>query len=124
MYAEFHAAVYELLVAAVTDVGVWDYVPDDINEVPCVVVGRPSGAATFPVVVFDLELPVYVVGRRQQAGSEAELLALVDRLFTVLGETRGAADWKVARVAPTVVTIAGLECPAYTVEVHTSTATC
>ena len=130
MFAEFRTEVVAVLTAALPDVPLWAVLPDDVNELPCVVVGRPGGRQTSERVVFDLDALVFVVGRRQQAGgSEDELIALADRVFMALGGTRGTKSpggdvIAVTRVDPRMLTIAGLECPAYTVEVEASATTC
>jgi hypothetical protein len=130
MFAEFRAEVHDTLAASLNGTPLWDVLPDDVNELPCVVVGRPSGHQTKQAVVFDLDLQVFVVGRRQQAGaSEDELTALADTVFAALGGTRGirapaGLSIAVTRVDPRLLTIAGNECPAYAVEVEASDTTC
>lgn len=130
MFAPFRAEVAALLTEQLPDVALWDEIPDDIAELPCVVVGRPGGRQTATAVVFDLTLSIFVVGRRQQAGgSEVELVELADAVFNALGATRGAKSpggivIGVTRVDPRLLSIAGQECPAYTVEVEASATTC
>ena len=130
MLFEFRSAVVALLRDKL-DTPVWDTIPDDVAEVPCLVVARPGADQTSTKVVFDLSLDVFVIGRRQQAGgSEDELVALADDVFLVFGETRstssldGEFSLGVVRIDPRVVTIAGLDCPAYVVSVESSAATC
>jgi hypothetical protein len=130
MFAAFRNEVIATLVAALPDVPLWPVIPDDVNELPCVVVGRPGGRQTATAVVFDLDLTVFVLGRRQQAGgSEDELTDLADQVFTALGGTRGTRSpggevVSVTRLDPRTLTVAGLDVPAYTVELESSATTC
>ena len=130
MLEAFRAEVVATLEGALVGVPQWDILPDDIAELPCIVVGRPAARQTNTAVVFDLDLQVFVIGRRQQAGgNEAELVALADSVLRALGGTRGARTpgggvISVTRADPRILTIAGQECPAYTVEVEASTTTC
>jgi hypothetical protein len=128
MLAQFRSEVVATL--AVVAVPLWDVLPDDVAELPCLVVGRPSARQTSTAVVFDLGLQVFVIGRRQQAGAaEAELVELADDVMTALGGTRGkrapsGGTIAVTRADPRILTIAGQDCPAYTVEVEASATTC
>ena len=130
MFAAFRAEVVATLEAAMPDVPLWPALPDDVNELPCLVVGLPGARETATAVVFDLDLTIFVIGRRQHAGgAELELLELTDRVFGVLGGTRGTRTpmrevIAVTRVDPRLLTVAGLECPAYTVAVEASATTC
>ena len=130
MLAEFRAEVVAVLAVALPDVAQWDEIPDDIAEVPCLVVGRPGARQTSTAVVFDLDLPVYVIGRRQRAGgAEDELTELADNVLAALGGTRGARaphglTVAVVRIDPRQLSIAGQECPAYAVQVEASATTC
>lgn len=130
LLSDFRAAVGATLAGKLpTPTPLWDAVPDDVAELPCVVIGLPSSRQTSTAVVFDLALDVIVVGRRQDAGdAEEELVALADEVWTVLGGTRGtkqdSVDVAVRSVDPRVVTIAGLDVSAYVVSVESSAATC
>lgn len=128
MLAEYRAAVADMIVVA-DIVPVWDVLPDDANELPCAVVGRPAATPTTTAVVFDMVLEVFVIGRRQQAGgSEQELTALADQLWRLFNGTRATNHQghglAVRAVFPRVETIAGLEFPAYVLSVESSIATC
>jgi hypothetical protein len=130
MFSEFRTEVHSVLAGALPDIALWDVIPEDVNELPCIVVGRPGGRQTATAVVFDLELTVFVIGRRHTAGrSEAELMALADQVFTVLGGTRGTRTPQgevvgVTRIDPRELAIAGQNCPAYALEVEASATTC
>lgn len=130
MLVEFRQAVVDVLTDKLpTPTAIWDSVPDDVAELPCIVVARPSSKQTSTAVIFDLAVDVIVLGRRQEAGSaEAELVALADDVWTVLGGTRGnqdgAFDLGVTGVDPRVVSVASNDVPAYVIEVESSAATC
>lgn len=130
MFSEFRSEVAATLAVALPDVPLWDVIPQDVNELPCIVVGRPAGRQTSTAVVFDLDLTVFVVGRRQRAGeSEDELTGLTDRVFVALGGTRGTKTparevIAVTRVDARNIQVAGNEIPAYTLEVEASATTC
>ena len=131
LLAEFRQQVVDLINSKLpTPVAVWDRLPDDVAELPCVVVGLPGATDTSVAVVYDLSLDVFAIGRRQGAGdSEGELVALADDLWTLLGGTRGiqttTADViDVTRIDPRVITIAGLDCSTYVITARLSAATC
>ena len=135
MLTGFRAAVTDLLDTELDTVPggpvpVYGTYPDDLNEVPCVVVGYPAAREdTRSRVVFDLALEVLVIGRRVQAGdSESELTTLTDAVWVVFNGTRAVkhATYSLAAraLAPRLVTVAGAECPAYTITVDSSMATC
>jgi len=130
VFAEFRTEVVGSLQAALPDVPLWAIIPDDVAELPCIVVGRPGGRPGRERVVIDLTLQVFVLGRRQQAGgNEDELIALVDRVFVALGGTRGTKSpggevIAVARVDARTLSVAGIDVPAYSVEAEASAATC
>lgn len=130
MFSEFRSEVVATIARELPTCPLWPEIPDDVAEVPCVVVGRSGGRTTAQAVVFDLTLVVYVIGRRQQAGqAEDELSTLADQVFLALGGTRGTKGPNglaiaVTRLDPRSLVIAGQECPAYTVEVEASATTC
>lgn len=126
MFTEFRGAVFDELHDKLASAPIWGQIPDDVNEVPCVVVGRPGGQeSTGPAIVWDLTLPVHVIGRRTDAGgSEFELLTLLDDVMLALGGTRGTHDVRPIRMAPELVPIAGLDWPGYVITVEEPAATC
>lgn len=113
-------------------VDVWDRIPDDVNALPCIVVGYPSARSGLQdAVVFDGTTNVYAIARRVDAGdSEGELTVLTDALWTGLGGTRGARSSDglhhlvVDSVTHRVVQVAGVDHDAYVVAVETPLATC
>lgn len=130
MLAAFRAEVAGTLLAALPDVPLWGTIPEDVNELPCVVVGLPGTRQAAERVVHNLSASVYVIGRRTSAGgAEDELVDLADRVFLALGGTRGTKSpggqvIGVSRVDPRQLTVAGQEVPAYLVEADASATTC
>lgn len=130
MLAELRAAVVAVLKDKLA-LPIWDIIPDDIAELPCIVVAMPGARETSTAVIFDVTLDVVVIARRQQAGgNEVELVTLADEVWTTLGATRGVrhepGDLVIAvtRLDPRTITIAGQECPAYIISVESSIASC
>src|SRR5438552_13568580 len=96
----------------------YGHLPDDVAHVPCLVVGRPTiGESGIPAVM-TMRLEVLVLGRRlNDNDAQAELDAIADETFDVLGATRGTklGDRLLSctEVRPLSVLVAGLEYPAY-----------
>jgi hypothetical protein len=110
---------------------VWDTIPDDIAELPCIVIGRPAATPSPDPGVFEMVAEVFVIARRQQAGDyEKELLDLVDNLWQLLGGTTGSElggtpyNISLRGLVPRILTVAGNEIIAYAVGVVTSESTC
>lgn len=127
----FRQAVYNLIALDLKAVAVWHTVPDDIAELPCVVVGRPAATESPETkMAFDMSLEVFVLARRQQAGDyEKELLTLADEVWTVLGGTKGHRDvdgypLTLRALLPRILTVASNEIIAYAIEVQSSEITC
>jgi len=129
MLTALRAAVAELLDTAF-DLDVYDRVPDDVNALPCIVVGYPSAAPASETAVFDREVTVYAIARRHDAGdAEGELVTLADEMFVELGGTRGVRSsdglhLTVERVTHRVIQIAGLDHDAYLFTIESPVATC
>jgi hypothetical protein len=86
------------------------YKPDDIGEVPCVVVDRPSVAIDVQLGVSTV--PVLVLGNRNNTQEDqAQLDAVTDRVVTILK----GPDISVDRVEPITAQVAELLHPAYRV---------
>lgn len=132
MLTEFRAAVYDYLTAPRAGwpiAPVWDVVPDDPAELPCIVVSWPNANETATAVVFDMTLTLFVVGRRPQAGgAEPELTTLADQVWRLFNGTRSTShaghSLAVRNVLQQEQTIAGLGYPAYLLTVESSIATC
>lgn len=128
MLAEFRAAVFDLIDNSGL-APVWDVIPDDPNELPCIVVGRPFALQTATAVVFDVGLECYVLGRRQQAGgSEQELTALADAVWLLFNGTRGTQSLGVRVAVRTIYpqdqTITEQRYPCFRLTIESSIATC
>ena len=130
MLDSFHDAVHDLI-AGQTSIEVYDHVPDDVASVPCIVVANPGARETNVRVVFRLTVEVFVIGRRQTADDpQGELRELVDWLWTLFNGTRAVKsldqNWvlTIRSLLPRVLSIAGIDCPAYSVTVDSELATC
>lgn len=130
MLSGLRSAVADLLDAEF-DVDVYGRVPDDVNALPCMVVGYPSASPAAESAVFDRSVTVYVIARRVDADdAEGELITLADEAFVALGGTRGVRSLdgslhlSVEGIAHRVVQIAGLDHDAYLLTVESPVATC
>lgn len=134
MLAELRDDVAALLRPAFPDLDVYDRVPDDVNLLPCIVVGFPSASPSTigEGVVFDIECEVYVIARRVDAGDpQGELVDLADAAWVALGGTRGTRSTLdrqrhvvVTRVTSQVVSIAGLDHDTYVLTTEQPALTC
>lgn len=101
------------------------YVPDDVAELPCIVVGPPSLGPGEAAVVMDVSIDVYVIGRRlSDDDSQEELDRYADHVITILGGTRGRDSFAVESSRPQLVTVSGTDYPAHAVTVTTAVVTC
>lgn len=125
---EFRTAVSDRIAAQLPTVPLWRVVPNDIAEVPCIVVVRPAARETSVTVVFDLTVDTYVIGRTVDAGgSDDELVALADDVWAAFLGTRGVRGdipLEARSLEPRVVSIAGQDLPAYLIVIESSVATC
>lgn len=125
---DFRAAVVDVLTSTAS-VPVIGFLPDDVAELPVLVVGRPSIREAGIKALMALSLDVTLLGRRiSDDDSQAELDALADELFTNLGGTRNVKSndlmLRCTLILPATVLVAGLEYPAYLATVTTDTMTC
>lgn len=103
---------------------VYGFVPDDANELPCIVVG-PGSLADAETGVYDIDLSVYVLGRRlSDEQAQVELDDLADKVIIALGGTRGRDSFAVTRSTPQIVTVGGTDIPSHNLTVETSVANC
>jgi hypothetical protein len=98
---------------------VYGHKPDNVNDVPCVVVDRPS--VTVNVQHTTCSTPVVVIGRRD--GSEDAQRELDDVTSTVARYIAGP-EFAVVRIEPATATIADLTFPAYEITVSCGVTTC
>ena len=112
MIAEPRSVIFDYVDSLTTE-AVFHWFPDDVGEVPCVVVGRPTlrfvsmqGAATFPVIV---------VGRNLTDDAQAELDTLTDELAGQLFKGVPGLTVRVIAVDPAVESIGGSDFPVYVI---------
>jgi hypothetical protein len=120
--------VFDTLTAAVGDVPVWLWLPGAVDGLPCYVVGRPDlDEDTTTRSVQRLTVPVYALGRTlRDDDAQAELDAMADTLIALLWRPMqdAAQSYRLTRGRATVLTIAAVEVPAYTMTVASSVQPC
>jgi hypothetical protein len=126
--APFRATVLAL-VEDRASVAVYGYLPNDVSELPCYVVGRPSARESGQPAVMTLTLDVTLPGRHIfDEAAQAELDVLADELFDLLGGTRSVAvdggHLRCTGINPATVSVAGLETPAYVAGVSMDVLSC
>lgn len=126
MISDYRSAVFDFLAAQadLADLTPHRYLPDDVNEVPALVVGRPSFFPTRDANVAAIDVPLYVVGRRlNDDGAQEELDAWADRVL--VHAHRRIPGVQVAtgvRATPETVQVAGQDFPAYLITLTTQQA--
>ncbi len=128
MIAGFRSAVRGLL-GTQSVVPVVEFVPDDVANVPCVVVGRPDVRAGDAPTLFDLDLDLWVIGNRNVVGGTGDQLdEMTDEILATFGGTRstsfGGVPLQATSVSARTVDIANFTYPCYTITVETTTHTC
>jgi hypothetical protein len=135
MLALMRAAVVTRVQTELPAAALWDTIPDDPAELPCVIVGLPE-LRPESETVFDARCSVYVVAERTNGpGVEANLVAYTDAVFAALGGVRGfntgtdvdagqVGVLAVDTVLPTRLEIGGQQYPAYSLTVATSLTEC
>jgi hypothetical protein len=99
------------------------WLPEDVTELPCAVVGRPTAVRSREAAaIFDLLTPVYVIGRRlNDDDAQAELDIYTDLVFGRLTQPiSGLAGRTELRLDPSTVQIAEQTYPDYIITVTTS----
>ena len=91
---------------------VYSYKPDDVNEIPCIVVDRPT--IEINVQHHTVSLPVVVIGRRD--GTEDAQTELDDTASEVARMLAGP-ELAVERIEPATAGVAELVYPAYQITV-------
>jgi hypothetical protein len=127
--------VSTVLATALPDAARWDTIPEDVAELPCIIVGLPE-LRPESETVFDARCDVYVVSDRTQGpGVEADLVDWADAVFVALGGAHGVNtgnDVEAGQVGVIAVDtvlknrleIGGQTFPAYTLTVATSLTDC
>lgn len=124
----FRSTVRDLLRAR-GSIPAYGFLPDDVSHLPCHVVGRPSVVESGTPAVMTLTLDVTLLGRLiSDEDSQAELDALADQLFEILGGTRlvrvDNSAIRCSAVLPGTVFVAGVEYPAYMATVSADIISC
>lgn len=125
----FRKAVTDLLRGAVTP-PVYGYLPDDVAHLPVLVVGRPTIRESGTPTIMTMSLDVTLLARRtSDEDAQAEVDALADETFDVLGWTRGVKVMethllRTDSMRPGTVLVAGNEIPAYLFTLSLDIATC
>jgi hypothetical protein len=117
------------LVRSKGSVPTYGYLPDDVAHLPCHVVGRPTITESGTPALMTLNLDVTLLGRRiSDDDSQAELDALADELFDLLGGTRSVktndTHLRCVQLLPATVIVAGNEMPAYIASVSMDALSC
>lgn len=98
---------------------VYPFKPDDVNEVPCIVVSRPS--ITIDVQHHTVNLPVLVIGRRDGShDAQSEL----DDVTSWAAQMIAGPEFAVTRIDPTTATVAEHTFPAYELSVSCGASYC
>lgn len=105
------------------------WLPQEANEVPCYVVGRPEVTEGAQRAIVSVSVPVYVIGRTaagRDDDTQSELDALADALLNLLWKPpqTESSSLRLTRMLPTVVPIAATDFPAYTATCVASTTFC
>lgn len=103
------------------------YLPGNLEELPCYVVGRPEVAEGVARSIAQVSVPVFTCGRTvRDDDAQAELDRYADLVVTRFWfpTTREGIAVRLSRTDPTTVIVAGTEVPAYTATVVCETALC
>lgn len=114
--AQTRAHVFDLVHAA-TELPVYRWLPGSADELPCFVVGRPDLDEGSSRAMQDVTVPVYALGRTlRDEQAQSELDDMADLLVNLLWKPpqEPGSSLRLTRLRATVVTVAGVEVPAYT----------
>lgn len=106
---------------------VYPYVPDDVAEIPCVVVGPLSLTRNAAVGGWSVVVPVVVVGRRINSwDAQRELEELAWNVIGALEQTQipGAPGARPTFASPETQDIAGEDYPVYEISVAAEAVYC
>lgn len=107
-----------------------DRLPDDLAQLPCLVLGRVDVDDSSTAAVAELSLDVWLIGRRTGVDDPyGELDTLADDLLDALGGWRGASASNAQQLIATSVRARTLDVaqqsyPAYSITVEASATTC
>lgn len=116
--SDVRAEVSKLLVDADL-LPVWTFTPDNIAELPCIVVGPVRlDESSEGSLVLDASLSVFVLGRRYgDEDSQIELDDYADKVLRVLGGIRGRGGISFLDSTPQLLNVAGNDIPTHTMTV-------
>ncbi len=128
MIVEFRDAVRGLLETQ-SVVPVVEFVPDDVANVPCVIVGRPDVSEGDTATLFDLDLDLWVIGNRNVVGGTGRQLdEMADAILATFGGTRSTSfngvPLQATSVSARTVDIAKYTYPCYNITIETTTHNC
>lgn len=117
--------VHALLAGAPVPLHRW--LPGNVDDLPAIVVGRPSLTEGTSAALASITVPVHALGRTvRDDEAQAELDSLADLLVARLWkppQTEGVS-LGLTSCTPGVIEIAGVDVPAYTATVAATTAYC
>jgi hypothetical protein len=122
--------VYDMVVSSsqlADDIPVRLWLPGEATELPCYVVGRPDLDEGTPRSIAQVSVPVYALGRTlRDDDAQAELDDMADLLIATLWRPvqDAAQTYRLTRGRATVLSIAAVEVPAYTMTVVSSVQPC
>jgi len=96
------------------------YLPDRVDDLPCIVVGRPSLSESDIAAIVQVSTPVFVCGRTvRDDDAQDELDGLTETITPRLWRPWSAegVSLKLTDVDPTVLEIGGTDVPAYTLTI-------
>lgn len=105
------------------------YLPGSTEELPCYVVGRPEVSEGDTRAIVATSVPVHVLGRTatsRDADAQRELDAAADAVIVALWNPSSdpSISMRLTEARPVVISIAGLDVPAYTVLVAVEATFC
>lgn len=130
MIVEFRAAVVAVLVDAFgSSTPIFDELPDDLAQLPAIVVGRVDVSEGDASIVADLSLDVWLIGRRVNVDAPGlQLDQLADQVLSTFNAWRSLRaydhDLQLSAVNARTLTVGSSTYPAYTATVDTSITTC
>lgn len=116
------------IVDAGTELPVLRWLPEQANELPCFVVGRPDlDEDPTRRGIQQIAIPVYALGRTlRDDDAQTELDGLADVLEALLWKPpqEPTRTGRLTKIRATVVSVGNVEIPAYTATVLVATAPC
>lgn len=132
MIVEFRAAVADVCVQHFgTTVPVLDELPDDLSQLPTIVVGRADAGEGDAPIVADLSTDLWLIARRSTVDRPGlELDTLADEVLSIFHAWRSVRhepsqlDLMATSLVARTLDVGGARYSAYTVTIETSVTTC